>query len=251
MAAVVGEPEVVDLVVGRGGADGLEPPEARGPPTRHVEHEVRPQLGAVVGVHAGHVGDPAGTCFGEQPGHGHATPHVEPRGHDRVGDRRLDDGPAAGEGHELVVALALPPGHLLGDRLDHVERQRPGVPHGLGHVGQVLVELLAELGLEVVGEPELVDAAALPAFPRVTGVGRRRRGVALEHGHLVTVTLQQQSGAHPDQATADDHHSRHRALLSPARQLGHPGAERSHRDAQGGLVNRLVHDYAGLRIVAG
>ncbi len=60
VAAVVGEPEVVDLVVGRGGADGLEPPEARGPPAGHVDHEVGGQLGAVLGVHAGDVGDPAG-----------------------------------------------------------------------------------------------------------------------------------------------------------------------------------------------
>jgi hypothetical protein len=55
-----------------------------------------------------------------------------------------------------------------------------------------------------VRQPELVDAAPLPAFPRRIGVRRRRGRIAFEHGDLVPVAGHEHRRAQATKAGAED-----------------------------------------------
>jgi hypothetical protein len=76
-------------------------------------------------------------------------------------------------------------------------------------VRQLSLDQLAEPGLEPVRLAELVDAAALPAGPRVSGYVRWRFGIALQDGDLMAVEGEEHGGAQPHDARPHHHYACH------------------------------------------
>ena len=78
-------------------------------------------------------------------------------------------------------------------------------------VGELALEDVTEAGEEVVEHAELVDAAPLPARPRLVDRGRRCFGVALEHRDRVAVLREQHRGGLARHPTSDNEDVRHGA----------------------------------------
>jgi hypothetical protein len=78
----------------------------------------------------------------------------------------------------------------------------------------MLVEHGAGAGMQEVGEAELGDAAALPALPRLVGVGGGRLGVALEDGDVVALPGQHDRAGETAHSGAKNENAGHRASLS-------------------------------------
>src|SRR5262249_8399415 len=114
-------------------------------------------------------------------------------------------------------------------RIQHVEPAGAGVPERVLDVGQLALEEESQPGHEVVRLPELRDALALPATPRLLRGAGRRLGVALDDGHRVTIARQQQRHAEPAHASADDENVRQRGPPANASHVGTDGSSTAYR----------------------
>src|SRR5262249_5276822 len=114
-------------------------------------------------------------------------------------------------------------------RIQHVEPAGAGVPERVLDVGQLALEEESQPGQEVVRLPELRDALALPAPPRLLRGAGRRLGVALDDGHRVTIARQQQRHAEPAHAPADDENVRQRGPPANASHVGTDGSSTAYR----------------------
>ena len=211
MAAVVDEAAVLELLDGRSRADVGEPAGECRAPTAGLDHEVGAQLVAVLGDHAAHVRRRAvGVAVGEEATDRDAAPHVDAgrRGRD-TRDRSFDDRPSTGDRLEALVAVTNAARELGRHLEDRVVPQRAVGVDGVDHVGKLALEDVAEAREEVVEHAELVDAAPLPARPRLVDRGGRRFRVALEHGDRVAVLREQHRGGLARHPTSDNENVRH------------------------------------------
>ena len=211
MAAVVDEPGVLALLGGHASAEGGEQRRQPGAPAAGVDDRVGTQLVAIFGDHAADVRWAAGASVAsEQATHGDAAAHLDSGlSVDEAGKGRLDHRAPAGDRVEALVAGAPAASERvrqIGESVDPggtvcLERRRD--------VRQLGVEQLAEPGQEGVEQLELIDAAALPAPPRIL-IPRRGSGrVTFEQANAVAVACQQQAAAQPDDtATHHDHLAR-------------------------------------------
>ena len=141
----------------------------------------------------------------------------------------FERGPAAGDHDEFVVAVDR---FVVGDRVGEVlpERhlRRAGLDQCLEHVGLARREDRAQPGEEGVAVADLWCAASHPV-ERLVGGRRHRRGITLEHLHLMAESTQLQRGRQPCDA-ATHHCDLHRAQTRWA----DPVACRVRRIEQGG-----------------
>src|SRR5205814_934920 len=89
------------------------------------------------------------------------------------------------------------------------------------HRRQLALQRGTEPRLEVVQQPELVDAAALPPRPQRVRIAVRLGRVALDDDDLVPVATQQHRRRQPDDTRTQYDDSRHDA--PSARRGGYPG----------------------------
>ncbi len=214
IAGVVHEPGVLRLDVGRTGAHRRQPLGQPGAAAGGVDDQVGRQLVARGGSHADHVGHArrhVGPAPGEQPGAGHAPPHVDPvLRFGRLGQHRLDDRPPPGDEPEPLVAVVRGLVERRRGHGDGVDPDAPGLDQAVDQARQLLVEDEPGPGEEVVGLVELGHARPGPPVPRVGGgARRRRRGVPFQHGDAVPVAGQHHRRRQPDHAPPAHHDRRH------------------------------------------
>ena len=93
--------------------------------------------------------------------------------------------------------------HPVGEHRDEVHLGGPGGEEGVEHVGVAIPQRVAKSGEERVGVTHLGRSAAVP-LERPMGVGRKRRGVALDERDRVTGARQGERAAEPSHTGPDD-----------------------------------------------
>ena len=206
MPGVVHEAVVIGMFDRASLTELRQPARDRRAPATRVDDEVGKHLIAAGGDDADHVRN-AVQCRGpgQQPAHGHAAADLQAgllAG--QPSDRALDDGAAARDESEALIARAQATGHRFRQRRNPVAVERTVGDERRHDLWQLGIEQLPEPGKEAVELAELGDAAALPARPAVIGPGGWGRRVPIEDADAVAVASEQHPAAQPGDPPTDD-----------------------------------------------